>query len=620
MTERPSRVPLPIVADPALPEMPRPKVLGRPMPSHPPDLVPARMVNEVLYCQRLAYLEWAQSEFTGNAFTVEGTLVHRRIDDKEGMLPDEDEEPLPFAVRSVTLSSERLGLVAKLDLIEGEGDQAIAVETKRGAAPEGLTTGAYLPERAQVCVQVLLLRENGYDAPHGEIYFAGSRTRVKIEIDERLITRTLQAAEEARTITAAGVIPPPLEDSPKCRGCSLAPVCLPDEIALLKGLEGQPLDEPAEQLAFGFFDAPITTSPEADPWDLRGDGEPEPPRAIRRLVAARDEAVPLYVQSQGGRIGRDGELLQVDSGGEKPRAVRLQHTSHVAVFGHVQVTTQALSALMERDIPLVLYSRGGWYRGRTVGHGSRNIELRVAQHRVAADPEVAATIARTFVAAKIRNQRLMLRRNALGVDGLVLNEMEGLAKKAERCDAVPSLLGFEGTAARYYFGAFAQMLKGTAGESFEVDGRNRRPPRDPVNALLSLTYALLVKDVGLAVVAVGLEPLLGFLHQPRYGRPALALDLMEEMRPLCADSVVLTALNTGVVTKDDFAFGANGCGLRDPGRKRLIEAYERRMDQLVTHPLFGYRISYRRVLEVQARLLSRVILGEIPEYPAFRTR
>lgn len=134
------------------------------------------------------------------------------------------------------------------------------------------------------------------------------------------------------------------------------------------------------------------------------------------------------------------------------------------------------------------------------------------------------------------------------------------------------------------------------------------------------TYALLVKDVGLAVVAVGLEPLLGFLHQPRYGRPPLALDLMEEMRPLCADSVVITALNTSVVTQEDFVFGANRCGLRDPGRKRLIEAYERRMDQLVTHPLFGYRISYRRVLEVQARLLSRVILGEIADYPAFRTR
>jgi len=578
------------------------------------------MVNEVLYCERLAYLEWAQSEFMGNTFTVEGTLVHRRIDAKDGQLPNEedDEEPRPFQVRSVMLSSERLGLVAKLDLIEGEGDRAIPIETKRGSAPIGLRSGAYLPERAQVCVQVLLLREHGYDAPHAEIYYAGSRTRVKIEIDESLIARTLEAAEQARRVTSAGVIPEPLQDSPKCRGCSLAPICLPDELALLKGLDGKPVDEPFEQLTFGFLEQPIDA--DADPWDLRDGVEPDERPAIRRLVPARDEAVPVYVQSQGSRIGLDGELLQIDAGGDQPRRARLAHTSHVALFGHVQITTQALSALMDRDIPLVLYSRGGWYRGRTVGHGNRNIELRVAQHRVAADPEASTAIARSFVAAKIRNQRTMLRRNGAGVEQLVLNELEGLAKKAERVDSVPSLLGLEGTAARYYFGAFAQMLKGEAGEQFDLAGRNRRPPRDPVNALLSLTYALLVKDVGLAVVAVGLEPLLGFLHQPRYGRPALALDLMEEMRPLCADSVVVTVLNTGVVTLSDFVTGASGCGVKDTARKRVIEAYERRMDQLVTHPIFGYRISYRRVLEVQARLLSRVILGEITDYPAFRTR
>lgn len=617
MSDRSSNAPRPKEALP-----PRPKHLPLVMPSEPPELVPARMVNEVLYCERLAYLEWAQGEFMGNTFTVEGTLVHRRIDEKDGALPeaDEDDEPKPFSVRSVSLSSEKLGLIAKIDLVEGEGSQAIPIETKRGQAPEGLRSGAYLPERAQLCVHVLLLREHGYDAPHGEIWFAGSKKRVKIEIDDWLIDRTLTAAAQARAVTGAGQIPPPLEDSPKCKGCSLAPICLPDEVTLLKGLKGEPLDEPAEQLAFAFAEpvsAGDTAAPEPDPWQL-GPPEREYPDAIRRLVPARDEAVPLYVQTQHGRLSLDGELLMVDTGAERPRGVRLTHTSHVALFGNVQVTTQALAALMDRDIPLVLFSNGGWYRGRTLSHGTKNVELRVAQHRAAADPEVAVTLARTFVAAKIRNQRTMLRRNALGVEGLVLNELEGLAKKAEGADNVPSLLGLEGTAARYYFGAFTRMLKSET--SFEIDGRNRRPPRDPVNAMLSLSYALLVKDVALALVAVGLEPLLGFLHQPRYGRPALALDLMEEMRPLLGDSAVITALNTGVVTAEDFLLGATGCALKAPGRKRFIESYERRMDQLVTHPIFGYRVSYRRILEVQARLLSRVLLGEIPEYPAFRTR
>ena len=153
-----------------------------------------------------------------------------------------------------------------------------------------------------------------------------------------------------------------------------------------------------------------------------------------------------------------------------------------------------------------------------------------------------------------------------------------------------------------------------------MNGRNRRPPKDPINALLSMAYSLLTKDYVAACLAVGLEPLIGALHKPRYGRPALALDLMEEMRPLVADSVVVNALNTQVVTATDFIRAPGGCALTAPGRKRFIEAYERRVDQLVSHPIFGYRISYRRIFEVQARLFARCMTGEIDAYPAFRTR
>jgi CRISPR-associated protein Cas1 len=166
------------------------------------------------------------------------------------------------------------------------------------------------------------------------------------------------------------------------------------------------------------------------------------------------------------------------------------------------------------------------------------------------------------------------------------------------------------------------MLKGSAALSgdFDLDGRNRRPPRDPINAMLSFAYCLLVKDFTLATSAVGLDPLLGFYHQPRFGRPALALDLLEEFRPLVADSVVVGALNGGGFGVEDFQFHSSGVVMRPAARRRLLLAYERRMDQLITHPVFGYRISYRRVLEVQARLFARCLLGEIEEYPSFRTR
>jgi CRISPR-associated protein Cas1 len=249
------------------------------------------------------------------------------------------------------------------------------------------------------------------------------------------------------------------------------------------------------------------------------------------------------------------------------------------------------------------------------------VELRVAQYRGATDPATCLRLARTFVASKIRNSRTLLRRNHEAPRAVTLGELEQLAKKAEVAESLESLLGLEGTAARFYFGDFTGMLKGDARSGdFDWEGRNRRPPRDPINALLSFAYALLTKELTLTLGAVGLDPLLGFYHQPRFGRPALALDLMEEFRPLVADSVVIGALNNGVVTPKDFVVRSSGVALKPTGRKNLILAFERRMDQLVTHPVFGYRISYRRVLEVQARLLGKLLLGETPEYPPFRTR
>jgi CRISPR-associated protein Cas1 len=257
-----------------------------------------------------------------------------------------------------------------------------------------------------------------------------------------------------------------------------------------------------------------------------------------------------------------------------------------------------------------------------MGLDTRNVELRLAQYRAASDPEACLGIARGLVASKIRNSRTLLRRNLGEADPVVFSQLDQLARKAESAAALDTLLGIEGSAARVYFGAFSGMLKGNEAlhSTFDLDGRNRRPPKDPINALLSFAYALLTKDFAVTLSTVGLEPLLGFYHQPRFGRPALALDLMEEFRPLIADSVVIGAVNNGVFTDSDFVRGPGSVALKPDARKRFLLAYERRMDQLVTHPVFGYRISYRRVLEVQARLLGRVLLGEIEHYPAFRTR
>ncbi|NOY90992.1 MAG: CRISPR-associated endonuclease Cas1 [Deltaproteobacteria bacterium] len=566
------------------------------------------MVNEVLYCERLMYLEWAQGEFADNHYTVHGRVVHKRADKpgkpirKPGAKkaasktsPEQDEaseaeqEDLPYTARSVWLTSTRLGLTARIDIVEADREGVVPIEYKRGKAPD-LPDGAWLPERAQLMAQALLLRDHGYTVERAEIYFAGDRKRVPIELSAELEAETRGAIARAKELTEAGAIPEPLLDSPKCSGCSLVGICLPDEVNLLSIGESEP-------------SASEATEPQ-----------------LRRLHPARDERLPVYVQAHAARIGLSGDCLVIKTPEGKQEA-RLPNTSQLAVFGNVQLTTPAMRALLDREIPLTFFSYGGWFLGRLVGHGSKNVELRVAQHRGAADRSFCVKLARGLVASKILNCRTLYRRNAESPDATTLGELERLAQAAREAVSLESLLGYEGTAARLYFSVFNQMLKGQAAVgAFDMHGRNRRPPRDPINAMLSFAYSLLAKELALMCANVGLDPMLGFYHQLRYGRPALALDLMEEFRPIVADSVVVAALNNGVLTESDFVRSHVGVAMRRPGRKRFIAAYERRMDQLVTHPVFGYRVSYRRVFEIQARLLGRVLLGELEEYPEFRTR
>lgn len=551
----------------------------------PPVLLPARMLNEYAYCPRLMYLEWVQGDFADNADTVDGRYRHRRVDQPGGRLELESIDRLH--ARSVDLSAPKLGLVAKLDLVETEGNLATPVDYKRGSPPD-IPERVWEPERVQLCAQALILEENGYTCTAGVIYFVAAKQRVTVVFDEALRARTMQLLAEARSAAAAAAIPPPLVDSPKCPRCSLVAICLPDEITLLrKANVGEKGSEP------------------------------------RRLLPARDDALPLYVQAAGARIGKRGDELTIETKEGETQTARLAHTSQVGVFGRVQISTQAIVELCAREIPIAYYSHGGWLYGITTGLPHKNIELRRLQFAAAEDPIRSLAIARRLVSAKIRNCRTMLRRNASDVTDDELARLKELALHVEAADNAASLLGLEGTAARIYYSRLPGMLRPPGdGEvaTFDFTGRNRRPPKDPVNALLSLCYALLTKDLIATLVAVGFDPFFGFYHRPRYGRPALALDLMEEFRPLVADSVAITAINTGVVQGKDFVRAGIGISLTKPGRAQVIDCYERRMDELVTHPVFGYRISYRRVLEVQARLLARYLAKEIDDFPSFCTR
>jgi CRISPR-associated protein Cas1 len=569
--------------------IPEQRELELPFPELVKDtpLLPARMINEFCYCPRLAYLEWVQGEWDDSKDTVEGRYVHRRVDQPGGKLPQaEHAEPEEkIHARSITLSSTRLGLIARMDLIEGEGNVVVPVDYKRGKRPH-VSRGAYDPERVQICVQGMILAEHGYACTEGLLYYAGSRERVRVELDEELRALTKQTIDGLRFVAAGGQIPAPLEDSPKCPRCSLVGICLPDEVSFFRGANIAP----------------------------------------RPLAVGLDSAMPLYVQAFHAKVTKSGERLEVFVDDNKVQSVRLIDISQLALFGNVYVTTPAMQELMRRNVPITWHSHGGWFFGHTVGTGHKNIELRRAQFRNAEDPAFCLRLAKGLVQAKIKNARTLLRRNWKAEGGGSTTLLEAInidGKRSQRAADLDALLGYEGAAAARYFGAFSNLLKPPGDEAtltFDFHNRNRRPPTDPVNALLSYAYALLVRSWTVTLSGVGFDPYLGFYHQPRYGRPALSLDLMEPFRPLLADSAVIQAINNGEVRPTDFIHAAGSVNLTNDGRKRFIGTFERRMAQEVTHPLLGYRLSYRRLLEVQARLLARHILGELDDYPNFIPR
>jgi CRISP-associated protein Cas1 len=249
--------------------------------------------------------------------------------------------------------------------------------------------------------------------------------------------------------------------------------------------------------------------------------------------------------------------------------------------------------------------------------------MRISQFQAAFDPERSLAIARSLIRAKILNCRTLLRRNwhdDTEDAEPVLKRLKFYAGQAARAQNSATLLGIEGQAASVYFGAFSNMLLSGVNVEFDFNQRSRRPPRDPINALLSFAYSVLTRTWAATLQGVGFDPYVGFYHQPRPARPALALDMMEPFRPLLADSAVITAINNGEIHQHQFVSRGDSCGMTESGRKAFMGTIERRLGQQVTHPYFGYRLSYRRLLELEARLLGRYLSDEIEHFPGFTTR
>jgi len=336
----------------------------------------------------------------------------------------------------------------------------------------------------------------------------------------------------------------------------------------------------------------------------------------------------LYLTTEGAYLRLDHDTLRVEVERETKLQVPIHHLGGIVCFGDVLISPAALARCAQDGRFVVFLDRNGRFQARVEGPVSGNVLLRCAQHEAMNDPGRTLAIARHVVDGKIQNSRQVVLRAARETDhaddGEALRQTtEALANvlgRVPQSEDLEHLRGLEGEAARKYFATFDRMVREDRA-TFTLNGRNRRPPTDPVNALLSFLYALVMNDCVAAVEGVGLDPQMGFLHALRPGRAALALDLMEELRSLFADRLALTLINRRQVTADQFHVRPGGAvHLEEAARKEVIVAYQKRKQEEITHPVLDQKMPLGLVPHVQARLLARVLRGDLDAYPPFLYR
>ncbi len=336
----------------------------------------------------------------------------------------------------------------------------------------------------------------------------------------------------------------------------------------------------------------------------------------------------LYITTEGAYLRLDHETLKVDVEKETKLQVPIHHIGGVVCFGDVMISPAAMHRCAEDGRSLVLLDRNGRFKARVEGPVSGNVLLRRAQYEAMATPAKTLAIARNIVGGKIQNSRQIILRAAREADDdgdatALRNATDSLGNTLSRvgaCEDLDTLRGIEGESARIYFSTFTRMVREDRA-TFTLDGRNRRPPTDPINALLSFLYALLMNDCVAAAEGVGLDPQMGFLHALRPGRAALALDLMEELRSVLADRLALTLINRKQVAAKHFVNRPGGAvHLEDDGRKEVIVAYQKRKQEEITHPVLDQKMPLGLVPHIQARLLARVLRGDLEAYPPYLYR
>jgi CRISPR-associated protein Cas1 len=535
--------------------------------SHEPP-VRVMALHALAYCPRLFYLEEVEQIRVADERVYAGRQLHAALE------ADEEGEAV-----SVELSSAALGLVGKVDCLRRRDGSYLPYEHKRGqcSRPHDGPPAAWPSDRLQVIAYALLIEDAfGQPVPEGRIRYHAANVTVRVPIDAAARDDLRQAIELARTLRTSVERPPIADNERLCARCSLAPVCLPEEVRHER-------------------------EPERDP--------------VRLFPPDRDGAT-LHVVSQGGHIGcsYDSLVVRPREGPETKHPIRGIDT--LLLHGFAQVSTQALRKCVEHGVGVHWLTTSGHHTASLVPTAGQ-VQRRLRQYRALADEASCLRLARQLVQAKVEGQHRYLLRASRGDEPArralqpSLDGIHASLQAAAGAGTRDGLRGHEGTAAVHYFEGLRSLLGPQVPEELRSATRNRRPPLDRFNALLSYGYGLLHTAVMRALLASGLEPALGFFHTPRSAAYPLALDLMELFRVPLWDMVLVGSLNRGQWDPEaDFAVSRAKVWLSEGGRKKAIGLFEARLQESWKHPVLNYSLSYARTIELEARLLEKEWTGE----------
>ncbi len=525
-------------------------------------------LHALAYCPRLFYLEEVEQLYMQDAAVFAGRRLHAEIEKEEG---DEYE--------SLTLESESLGLRGKVDALRTRHGQTIPYEHKRGRCyrDQSNQAQAWESDRVQVLAYACLIESVlGVTVSEGRIRYHADNVLVKVPLDDQGRQDVENAIQRARQIRQSSERPPVTSNERLCVRCSLAPVCLPEETRFAQ-------DEAT---------APVRLFPEDDDREI------------------------IHVLEAGTCIGKSGNQLKISRKDQTPSTLPVRQVGQVVLHSYSQISTQALHFCAEQEIGVHFVSGGGRYVGSLdTRHGS--LQRRIRQYQALSDPAICLKLARQLVLCRGQSQRRFLMRGQRNLDDApaplrqAIDQMERLLRQVPQAESLASLLGIEGNIAAQYFANLPLLISEGIPDEMKFTRRSRRPPQDRFNALLSFGYAMLLKDVINSVLVVGLEPALGFYHQPRTQAPPLGLDLMEIFRVPLVDMPVMGSVNRGQWdVAEDFSVSGAQVWLSDSGRRKFISLYERRKEETWKHPILKYSLTYRRLIELEVRLLEKEWMGE----------